>query len=382
MTSYVLQLLAWLAGWWVWGRPRSLGTASTAPRRGVAHRRVVVVVPVRNEAAVIAGLLEDLLEQTIAVEVIVVDDDSTDGTAQVAGGFADGAPDRIRVERTPPLPEGWVGKNWACHYGAEAAFASGLGDADVLVFLDADVRLEPTALARVVDGVRPGHVVSVQPFHETQRAYEQLSVLPGVVALAAIGAGRRSRDPHGLCGPLVAMSVADHRRLGGHRAVRGELVEDLALGRRFAEIGVRTTVLLGGRSVRYRMYPAGLAQLVEGWTKNLATGAGAVPWWSTALTALWITGLGSAALDLARVPFASSTGAVMVAIGSYAAFALQIGVLGRRAGSFGVATAVAYPVPLVAFVALFFRSAWHSKVRRRVGWRGRQVALGKAAGSP
>lgn len=369
--SLLLSVFGWLAGWWLWGRPRTLQEVAEGRPAGQLGRRVTVVVPARDEVHAIGGLLDDLLVQTIDVQVVVVDDHSSDGTAAVAARIATRGAGRVRVVPAPPLPPGWVGKNWACHHGARLALGAGAGDADVLAFVDADVRVEPESMERVAALVEPGRVVSIQPFHTTRRCYEQLSLFSGLVALSAIGAGRRRRAPYGLCGPVLAMSVADHRRVGGHEAVRGELVEDLALGRLLTRAGVETHVLLGGRSVRYRMYPLGVAQLVEGWTKNLAAGAGAVPWWRTAASVVWITALGDAAVDLVREVPAGDHPVLATLV--YAAFAVQVGVLGRRTGTFGPGTAVLYPVPLAAFVALFLRSVWRRTVRHQVTWRGRRV---------
>lgn len=386
--SLVLSTLGWLAGWWLWGHPERLGAvpkrrtgpdiAERARPDERSTRLTTVIVPARNEAHTIAGLLEDLRAQQPPIDVVVVDDHSTDDTATIARRVADQDPERIRVESAAPLPPGWVGKNWACHQGASVALAGSGSDDDLLVFVDADVRLAPDALGRVAAEVRPGRVLSVQPFHTTRRAYEQLSLFCGVVALGAIGAGRRRRPPHGMCGPLLAMTVSDHRRLGGHAAVRSELVEDLAIGRRLGGLGVRTRVLLGGPVVRYRMYPAGARQLVEGWTKNLATGAGSVPLWRTALCVLWVTALGDAAVDMLTGLLGGATTASAMSAAVYGAFVLQVAVLGSRTGTFGLATAALYPVPLAAFVALTVRSAWRRSVRRSVAWRGRTVPTGRA----
>ncbi len=372
--SLVVSLVGWIAGWWLWGRPRRLGAITRGESSELGARRVTVVIPARDEASVLSGLLRDLLDQTVDVLVIVVDDHSTDGTAAVAREVIG---DRSgQVVTAPPLPPGWVGKNWACHHGVRLAVEAGAVDDDVVVFLDADVRLAPAAVAEVVALVRPGRVVSVQPFHTTRRVYEQLSLFPGLVALGAIGAGRRGHPPSGVCGPLLAMTLADHRRVGGHASVRDQVVEDLALGARFVAVGIDTRVLLGEGEVSYRMYPAGPGQLAEGWTKNLASGAGAVPWWRTASTAVWISALGDAAIDVARLPFGAMGGRWQEPVLVYCAFVGQVALLGRRIGTFGIVTALLYPVALSAFVGLFARSVWRRTVRRSVVWRGRSVPTG------
>lgn len=332
-----------------------------------------MVVPARDEALTLPGLLGDLVHaRREGDRVVVLDDDSTDATAAVARGAAG-----VEVLAAPPLPDGWTGKSWACHSGV-ARLTEGAGgwtDRDVVVFVDADVRLAPDALDAVVSTLgRRGGAVSVQPFHTTVRPYEELSLFCNVVSLMGIGAGRHGTPPSGLCGPLVATTLAAYRHAGGHAAVRASITEDLALGRRYQEVGLPIAVLLGGADVRFRMFPSGAGQLVEGWTKNMAIGAGAVPWRRTALAGLWVTALLAAARDLPGLP--GGSGLPAPARGAaYAAFALQVGVMGRRTGAFGPLTSVAYPAPLLAFVALVARSEVHTRIRRRVTWRGRSIAL-------
>lgn len=379
--SWVVLVAGWAAGWWLWGRPRRLTsqparTARTAGPGGDDRPVVHVVIPARDEAEVLPLLLGDLAaDPDPARRVVVVDDHSSDATAVVAA-----AHDGATVVAAPALPVGWTGKSWACHTGVTAV-APSAGPDDLVVFVDADVRLGPGALRAVEDEVRRrGGAVSVQPFHTTERAYEQLSLFSGLVTLLGAGAGRRRGEPAGLFGPVLASRLDDHRRVGGHESVRSEVTEDLALGRRFRAAGLPVAVLLGGPLVRFRMYPAGLGQLVEGWSKNLATGAGAVPRHRSLAVALWITALGSAALALPGVP-GGPDGPGWWGVAAYLAVAVQVGVLGRTTGTFGPLTAVAFPVPLVAFVGFVGRSLWGTVVRREVTWRGRSISVGSASGS-
>jgi len=139
---FEVSLLAvpWIIGWLLlWRVPRLPSASSATP-----DRRVSVVVPARNEAGRLPGLLTALAIQTRPVdEVLVVDDDSEDDTSAVAAaGGAD-------VIAAPPLPVGWTGKTWACWTGAQRATG------DVLVFLDADTEPEPDLLARLLDAHCP-----------------------------------------------------------------------------------------------------------------------------------------------------------------------------------------------------------------------------------
>jgi 4,4'-diaponeurosporenoate glycosyltransferase len=146
---------------------------------------------------------------------------------------------------------------------------------------------------------------------------------------------------------------------GGHEVARGAVAEDLALATAFASAGVPVEAHVDdGHGICFRMYPEGVRQLVEGWSKNLASGAGSVARWRSALAALWI----AAALR-------SIAGPLVV----YAAFAAQHAVLLRRVGGFRLVTALLWPVPLVTFVVLFACSAVLRLLRRDVRWRGRTV---------
>jgi 4,4'-diaponeurosporenoate glycosyltransferase len=378
-SSLVLALAGWLAGWILWGRPTVLGDRPAPPSDATdPGAGFTVVIPARDEEHVLPLLLADLQADRRAVDrVLVVDDHSSDATSAVATAAGAG----IEVISAPALPRGWTGKNWACHVGYRTARQTAPdGDTgQAFAFVDADVRLEPGALSevrRMLDA--RGGVVSVQPFHVTSRPDEQLSLFPGIIALSAIGAGSTTSPPNGLCGPLIATTAGDLDRVGGHEAVRDEVIEDVALGQRFVEAGIPAVVVLGGERVRYRMYPAGLAQLVEGWTKNLASGAGAVPLPRAAAAAVWITALGGAALDLFGAVVGAGVLPLWSAAGIYAAFVVQVAVLGRRTGNFPIRTAVLYPVPLLAFLVLFLRSAWRTSVRRGVVWRGRSLPVGRA----
>jgi 4,4'-diaponeurosporenoate glycosyltransferase len=299
---------------------------------GEASGRVSVVVPARDEAVRIRPLLESLAAQTLAPhEVIVVDDGSSDGTAEVAA--ASGA----RVVRIDGPPVGWRGKPWACDLGVRAATG------DVLVLLDADVRLGPDALARLVAEHRRDEdaLVSVQPFHVTHAAHEQLSAVCNVVSAMA------SRGSTVAFGPCLVTSTAALARAGGFESVRGEVVEDAALAVRYGRVRLH----FGGDVVRFRMYEEGVGQLVHGWAKNLAGGARRTAALPTAGAVLWVCGA------LAAIPSLF-----------YVAYAAQLAWALRRLGRFRWWAWVAYPMPLAAFVALFAGSL---VARRRVRWRGR-----------
>jgi 4,4'-diaponeurosporenoate glycosyltransferase len=369
--SIAVWAIGWVLGWWAFGRPRRVDALPVASDDSPGP--VTVVVPARDEAATIGGLLDDLAASRTAPDrVVVVDDHSSDGTAAVAATRPG-----VEVVAAPPLPTGWAGKCWACHTGA-------LGlDAGTVVFVDADVRLAPDALGRVVaHRAATGGLVSVQPWHAVERSYEQASAVFNVVSIMGSAAGsRRARRPgpgtSAAFGPLLAASVEDYRAVGGHDAVRDRVAEDLALGRRFRDAGLGSHPLVGGRSVRYRMYPGGQRQLVEGWTKNFAIGAGSTPLLRLLAVVAWVAAVGTAAALVVDALRGRAEPAVAAA--AFAATVAQVAVLFRAVGGFGPVSAALFPLHLVGFVAVFARSIWCTVVRRQVRWRGRTVPLASAS---
>lgn len=357
MTTATAVLLAagWLAGWVLLGRRHRLADLPPAALSTLAS----VVIPARDEAARLPRLLDALgAAEPPPHEVLVVDDGSTDGTATLAR--AAGA---VVVPAEPP--EGWTGKAWACQRGAEAATGA------VLVFLDADTEPGPDAVARLAGAaVATGGLVSAQPRHRVEWWYERATAGPAAVTLLGAGTGgppsrRWWRRPMAF-GPAVAIARDAHTAIGGHAAVRGEVAEDVALARVADAAGLPVTAVLGDELLAYRMYPEGLGRLVEGWTKNLAAGAGATPPLRLLAVVVWVAAALQAVISLATSPTAVSGLA-------YAAFAVQVGVVLHRVGRFGATTAILYPVVLVAFLLLFSGSLVKAAAGRPVSWRGRQV---------
>ena len=364
MTNLVMVVVGWLLGWWAFGRPRTVDRLPEPAAGTSANRRVSVIVPARNEATSLPLLLADLATaRPPDAQVVVVDDHSTDATAVLAETF-----DFVTVVAAPPLPPGWAGKPWACATGAEAA------DGDVLVFLDADVRLDDGALDRVLDAhAARGGLLSVQPWHTVERAFERLSALFNVIALMGIGAGGRRR-PTGAFGPVMVTGRADYERVGGHHAVRDQVVEDVALARAYRDADLPVEVLTGERSVRFRMYPDGPRSMLQGWTKNFVSGAGSTTPLRLGAVVVWVTSLG-ASLGVLFDGLADDLPVALFPL-VYACFVGQLWWMFRRTGSFGLRTALVYPVLMAFFAVVFARSAWRTYVRRSVTWRGRAVPVG------
>src|SRR3712207_1437904 len=376
MTDLVLLLVlvAAAAGvrWLLWdlrSLPRGSGRRGEAPS-------VSVVIPARDEEATVPALLNSLRRLTVGLtDVVVVDDGSRDATASVARSAG-----AVVVPVADP-PQGWTGKAWACHVGARATTGN------LLLFLDADTVLAPNGLDGLLElHAEHGGLVSVQPFHQVVRPYEQLSSYFNVVALLASAVFARHPPTRPMAfGPCLLTSRADYARRGGHAAVRAEILDDVQLAAAYTRAGLPVPCAVGGRSIRMRSYPGGIRQLAAGWTKNIASGASAAPPGPALASALWVSAHHAVAVGavLALVEavsgrsLPSTYGHPALWAVAWVGFAWQLRSILRRIGSFRWWTWALFPVPLLAFDLLFARSAALTVVRRSVRWRGRAVHLSR-----
>ena len=324
---------------------------------------VSVIIPARNEEATLPLLLSDLMAQSfLPHEIIVVDDDSQDTTAQIARAFP------VRLLTVTDKPAGWVGKNWACQLGADAA------SGDSLLFLDADVRLSPDGLGRIVRGHQAHGALSVQPYHATQRWYEQFALFFNLVQVAANGSALPKQVNLGLYGPVIALSREAYKAVGGHASVKSAVVEDLALAQRLRNEKIPFRDFVGDPGVSFRMYPAGISQLYQGFTKNLATVACKIPIGLFLLVTLFIASLTSAPLHLILSLTAGSSLALLY--GSlYALWVVLLLCISKPLGRFWTLGVLFYPLSLAMFFLVFLTSFTIRVLRRKVIWKGRAIEL-------
>ncbi|HKL21863.1 MAG TPA: glycosyltransferase, partial [Tichowtungia sp.] len=306
---------------------------------------VSVIIPARDEEHNLPVLLDSLNAQSPPPEeIVVVDDGSTDRTAELAR--AAGA----RVIPSAPLPAGWRGKAWACQQGADAATY------DTLMFMDADTRFEPCGLQAVCNEfAERGGALSLAAFQTLEKPSEQLSAF----FVWVMTAGSE------LFGPFLMVSKTDYQKAGGHAAVKNQVLENVHLAEKFLEVGVPVRSLSGQGVLSIHMYPGGFRDLSKGWKKAFATGAGQTPPRRMAGIIYWLS---SAAAVAIMLPVSAFTGYSIGLWGTlYAVFVLQLVMQLRRLGQFRVWIALLFPVPLVLFFSLFAQSA-HQKNQQ---WKGR-----------
>ncbi|MFM7519515.1 MAG: glycosyltransferase family 2 protein [Planctomycetota bacterium] len=245
-----------------------------APPPGDPHS-VSALVPARNEAEAIDGLLDHLLaSRGVDLEVVVLDDDSRDDTAARVAARAAADP-RVRLLSGRPLPAGWCGKQHACAQLAAAARH------ETLAFVDADVRLAPDALARgaaFLDAAA-ADLVSGFPRQITGQAADRL-LLPLIhfILLGFLPLGRARAQPSPAlaagCGQWFITRRAAYERAGGHAAIRRSLHDGVMLPRAYRRAGLRTDIFDATDVASCRMYDTSRATLA-GLAKNATEGIGA-----------------------------------------------------------------------------------------------------------
>ena len=272
--------------------PAGLGAANLralrAPEPGEPEpgTLVSILIPARDESGNIGEALAAARASVgVPVEILVMDDHSTDGTAEIVRTHAAADP-RVRLESAPPLPAGWGGKNHACQRLAEASTGTHL------LFVDADVRLAPHAAAALTAHAQGGGwaLVSGVPRQETRTAGELLTVpMINFLLLGYLPTGRMraSTQPSlgAACGQLLLVEREAYLAAGGHAAIRGRIHDALALVRRIRAAGRRTDLVAGDGLAHVRMYES-FGEAWAGFLKNahegMATPA-ALPVWTVLL---------------------------------------------------------------------------------------------------
>jgi chlorobactene glucosyltransferase len=337
---------------------------------------VSVIIPARNESAVIATVLGSVLASAYRpLQVLVVDDRSTDDTAARVAELARRDP-RLRLIAGAELPPGWYGKPWACLQGYQAARG------ELLLFTDADTRHEPELLGRAVGALRASgaDLLTVSPRQRCETFWERL-VMPQIWLLLGlryhpgrVNSSRRARDVIAN-GQFILMPRGSYEAAGTHEAVRGEVAEDLALAQMVVRRGGRLHFAFAERLMETRMYH-GLGPLIEGWSKNVYLGGrrsfpdepvrrALVPLMLVLAFCFWLAPVVWVVAGLAggRVPPAA-----IAAMGLSALFWSLI--------CYGMRIPVYYGpgYPLGAAVALYIVLRSTLRGGRRVEWRGRTYA--------
>ncbi len=369
-------LSASAAGLWTCALAVALGERRRAPdpRDGEAlddGPLVSVILPARNEArGVGAAVASHLAQRYRNLELIVVDDESTDGTAAEATRAARGDP-RFVLVRGEPVPEGWVGKSWACGQGARRARG------EWLLFSDADVVHDPDTLGRCLGlALRLGRGgLTLTPGVDAATVAERV-VMPAAATLiqSVLAPGFLVRSPRSgvvmAAGAYLLVRRDVYDSFNGHDGIGSHMVDDVALAQAVKRSGALLYPADGTGLIRLRMYHD-VRELWRGWRKNAAFASAADPSRGVApAVALLVLGLTPPLALAAGARRRNPRLAWMGAAGVAAQCALQ------RLAAPVVATPARYALTLPAgttfLAAATLRGAWDRISGRGPLWRGRR----------
>ena len=334
---------------------------------------VSVVIPARNESSTIATVVDSILATAYRpIELLVVDDRSSDGTAAIVERLRD---PRLRLVSGDALPDGWYGKPWACFQGYRAARG------EMLLFTDADTWHAPELLGRAVGALlkEKAGLVTVAPLQRCVTFWERV-VMPQIWFLLAlryqphsVNRARRERDVIAN-GQFILTTRKAYEAAGTHEAVRHEVAEDLALAQTFLRHGFKLHFAFAEPLMETRMYQ-GLSHLIEGWSKNIYLGGRRsfphqpllrmlVPVMLIVAMLYWLLPpvvlLASAVDHLTEL-----TPAALLATTLSAAFWMLICHGMKIPAGYGLA----YPLGTLMALYIILRSTWRGG--RRVEWKGR-----------
>ena len=328
---------------------------------------VTAIVPARNEEMVIAACIRSLSRQPEVAEILVVDDQSTDKTAEIVRGLMAKTP-HLRLLETPDVPSGWVGKNNAVFLGANAA------KGPWLLFTDADAELQPGAVARALQIAREKDAVliSFSPEQVTETWYEK-ALIPFVYSRLAkhfsYDAVNNAASPAAAANGQFLMIRHDaYDVIGGHASVASEVLEDVGLAKRAKAAGFRLWFGSGQGIVRVRMYRS-FGAMWQGWRKNLYQLVGGTPGAvlrEMEATIPWIP-LVLILLGL-KIPFAPFLGVCFLLLRQLA-YGLEIS---RNHYPFKF---IIYYVPAAALYVGVLWASYRGHARGKVEWKGREVPV-------
>lgn len=325
---------------------------------------ITVIIPVRNEAENLPNILSDLRAQTQSIhEIICVDDDSEDETAQII------ASNGAKCIQLSGPPEGWKGKTWACQNGAKAA------KGDLLVFLDADVRLSTTAMETLLrEYQKTGKPISVLPYHTVTKPHEYFSLFFNFIKICAtamsIGGIKRT---FGLYGPVFCIKKDVFDQFCGFTPVKDHVAEDLNLGIFYCKHDTEIHLLMGNDQIRFRMYPRSFKDLLEGWSKNFSRGAVSLRWWILVMIFIWVASLNAVPLEIMMSLNTLNYAQLTLMCGTYLLFVAMLNRIARRAGSYPLYVTLLYPVYLIVFELIFLYSIVASFFLKTTTWKGRKL---------
>jgi len=335
--------------------------------------RVSVIIPARNEEASIEAAVRGHLAQSYPdLEVIVVDDQSSDRTGEILSGLSREDPRLIVVDGNPP-PPGWLGKPHALWEGVQRASGS------LLLFADADVIYGPDAIARAVGELDHSRadLLCLIPAIETVGFWEG-ALMPYLLNALFLGPGFLANNDRfiriaagGGAGNLVRRAA--YEKAGGHAAIRDSVIDDMHLALRVKGSGHRTRVVRAEKDVSVRMY-RGFGEVVDGFTKNVAyafSGLLGVGFGIHGIVSIFLTLLPAVVLLALPLGVRVPSSDIGLAAAGYGLFVLAQAALAIVLGR-SLWPSLALPIMTAVWAGIIARSFYQRIIRRRLTWRGRE----------
>ena len=328
---------------------------------------VSAIIPARNEEAVIATCIESLASQQEILEILVVDDQSTDGTARVVRNLMGKHP-HVRLLQADTLPDGWVGKNHALWIGVQQAKGSWL------LFTDADAEHQPNSAGRALQIAQEHEaaLLSFSPEQVTKNWYEKALIPYIYLRLAKLFSYDNVNDPKSPAaaanGQFLIIRHDVYDAIGGHAAVAGEVLEDVAIAMSVKAGGHRIWFASGKGIVRVRMYRS-FDAMWQGWKKNLYRLVGGTPWAAVReieSSLPWIPLL--LILIGLKFPLIFFFG-VLLLLGRQIIYGFEL-VRNHFPFSF-----IFYYVPAAVLYAGVLYASYRGHVMGRIAWKGREYAI-------
>jgi glycosyltransferase involved in cell wall biosynthesis len=322
--------------------------------------KVSIIIPTRNEEKNIENCLESLKNLDYPDFEILVVDNSTDTTKEIAKKYA-------TVIEEPKRPDNWIGKSWACHIGQQNATG------EVYLFTDADTVHTPNSLKYMVSVLLSSDgFVTLQTKQILRSFLEKTLLITFFIGVISLGGLRQNKNYAFANGQYMMFTKELYHKIKGHEIIKSSIVEDFAFGILLAKKGINVMLVEKPELVSARMYRSGL-DLMNGLTKNLASGASSIGFSGFIRASVVLTAVGVLP-NLIFLPFLLpelfSYTTLIIGILSYLYFVLVLIKVEKTAtDSFSYAPFL-FPVYFTFYQIIVAKSFFSTKVIRKVSWKG------------
>ncbi|MCY1025189.1 glycosyltransferase family 2 protein [Mammaliicoccus sciuri] len=328
---------------------------------------VSLIIPARNEAKNLPNLLKRVANHK-DIEIIVMDDDSTDQTCAIAEQYG------AHVYKVSKHAT-WKGKSHACWEGSQVA------SHNMLLFVDADVQFSSLdSIWQIVNQYKLQQyrgLLSIQPYHMIERLYENASALFNVMTIVGMNTfsiTKSKYDDQMAFGPVILTNKQDYELTQGHFNAKDSIIEGFAISKSYHQHALPVELYEGQGVVNFRMYPQGYKSLIEGWSKHIALGAQVTKQSTLALIVLWLIGTVTSTI-MVIISLWLNPIFIALALMVYVLYAFQHYIILKRTGNFHILVSVCHPLMFMNFMMIFMKSWFDVHVFKIIQWKGRKINL-------